>query len=59
MRAHGANRTDGELIPLTANRIEPLWDSKEIAEGIALITATLSKGSIGAYQLQAAIARRS
>jgi len=29
---------------------------KEISEGIALITAALSKGSIGAYQLQAAIA---
>ena len=27
-----------------------------IAEGVALITATLSKGSIGPYQLQAAIA---
>jgi predicted RNA polymerase sigma factor len=28
----------------------------EIAEGTALLTAALSKGSIGAYQLQAAIA---
>jgi predicted RNA polymerase sigma factor len=33
-----------------------LWDQSEISEGIALITAALSKGSISAYQLQAAIA---
>jgi RNA polymerase sigma factor (sigma-70 family) len=46
---------DGELIPLT-KQDRTLWDQKEISEGIALITATLSKGSIGAYQLQAAIA---
>src|SRR5437667_5538867 len=45
----------GELIPLT-KQDRTLWDRKEISEGIALITATLSKGSIGAYQLQAAIA---
>jgi RNA polymerase sigma factor (sigma-70 family) len=46
---------DGELIPLT-EQDRTLWDQKEISEGIALITATLSRGSIGAYQLQAAIA---
>src|ERR1700730_1001951 len=46
---------DGELIPLT-KQDRTLWDSKEISEGIALITAALPKGSIGAYQLQAAIA---
>lgn len=46
---------DGELIPLT-KQDRTLWDQKQISEGIALITATLSKGSIGAYQLQAAIA---
>lgn len=44
-----------ELIPL-AKQDRTLWDQKEISEGIALITASLSKGSIGAYQLQAAIA---
>jgi RNA polymerase sigma factor (sigma-70 family) len=55
--ARRAARTgpDGELIPLT-KQDRTLWDRKEISEGIALITATLSKGSIGAYQLQAAIA---
>jgi predicted RNA polymerase sigma factor len=33
-----------------------LWDKAEIAEGVALISEALSRGSIGAYQLQAAIA---
>jgi len=46
---------DGELIPLT-KQDRTLWDQAEITEGVALLTATLSKGSIGAYQLQAAIA---
>ena len=55
--ARRAARTgpDGELIPLT-KQDRTLWDQKEIAEAVALITATLSKWSIGAYQLQAAIA---
>jgi RNA polymerase sigma factor (sigma-70 family) len=54
--ARRAARTgpDGELIPLT-KQDRTLWDQTQISEGIALITATLSKGSIGAYQLQAAI----
>lgn len=55
--ARRAARTgpDEELIPL-AKQNRTLWDQEEISEGIALITATLSKGSIGAYQLQAAVA---
>ena len=55
--ARRAARTgpDGELIPLT-KQDRSLWDREEISEGVALITASLSKGSIGAYQLQAAIA---
>jgi RNA polymerase sigma factor (sigma-70 family) len=48
----GANE---ELIPLD-KQDRALWDQGEISEGIALITATLAKGSISAYQLQAAIA---
>jgi RNA polymerase sigma factor (sigma-70 family) len=47
--------TDGELIPL-AKQDRTLWDRTAISEGIALISDTLSRGSIGAYQLQAAIA---
>ncbi len=46
---------NGELIPLT-EQDRNLWDQGAIAEGVALVTATLSKGSIGEYQLQAAIA---
>jgi predicted RNA polymerase sigma factor len=46
---------DEELIPL-AKQDRTLWDQKEISEGVALITATLSQGSISSYQLQAAIA---
>ena len=34
----------------------PLWDKQQIAEGVALLSATLPKGSVGPYQLQAAIA---
>ena len=45
----------GELIPLT-QQDRTLWDRNQIAEGVALITAALSKGSVGEYQLQAAIA---
>jgi len=46
---------DGELIPLT-KQDRALWDQKQIAEGVALLSATLPKGAVGAYQLQAAIA---
>jgi RNA polymerase sigma factor (sigma-70 family) len=45
----------GELIPLT-QQDRALWDRQQIAEGVALISATLPKGSVGPYQLQAAIA---
>ena len=47
--------SDGELIPLD-KQDRSLWNRGQIAEGIALISDTLSKGSVGAYQLQAAIA---
>jgi RNA polymerase sigma factor (sigma-70 family) len=46
---------DGELIPL-AQQDRSLWDKAAIDEGVALVSATLSRGSVGAYQLQAAIA---
>jgi predicted RNA polymerase sigma factor len=45
----------GELIPL-AEQDRTLWDRQQIEEGVALISATLPKGSVGPYQLQAAIA---
>ena len=46
---------EGELIPLT-HQDRALWDRQQIAEGVALISATLPKGPVGPYQLQAAIA---
>jgi RNA polymerase sigma factor (sigma-70 family) len=46
---------DGELIPLD-EQDRTLWDRGAIEEGIALISETLPRGAIGAYQLQAAIA---
>jgi RNA polymerase sigma factor (sigma-70 family) len=45
----------GELIPL-AQQDRSLWDKEQIAEGVALLSATLPKGAVGPYQLQAAIA---
>ena len=45
----------GEVIPLM-KQDRTLWDRTEISEGVALLTAAMAKGSIGAYQLQAAIA---
>jgi RNA polymerase sigma factor (sigma-70 family) len=55
--ARRAARTgpDEELIPLN-KQDRTLWDRAEISEGIELITAALSKGSVGLYQLQAAVA---
>ena len=46
---------EGELIPLD-EQDRSLWDRQLIAEGVALLTAALPKGSVGPYQLQAAIA---
>ncbi|MBV8772745.1 MAG: sigma-70 family RNA polymerase sigma factor [Deltaproteobacteria bacterium] len=55
--ARRAARTgpDEDLIPLD-KQDRTLWDRAEIAEGIELLTAALSKAALGFYQLQAAIA---
>ncbi len=55
--ARRASRTgpNGELIPLD-EQDRTRWDRQAIAEGVALASAALSKGSVGEYQLQAAIA---
>lgn len=45
----------GELIPLD-QQDRSLWDRALIAEGVALLSETLPRGSVGMYQLQAAIA---
>ena len=48
----GAN---GELIPLD-EQDRTLWNRAYIAEGVALVSDALSKGAVGLYGLQAAIA---
>jgi predicted RNA polymerase sigma factor len=55
--ARRAARTgpSGELVPLD-EQDRALWDRALIAEGVALVSAALSRGSVGAYSLQAAIA---
>jgi len=45
----------GELIPMD-EQDRSLWNPALIAEGVALVSAALSRGAVGAYQLQAAIA---
>jgi RNA polymerase sigma factor (sigma-70 family) len=47
--------TAGELIPLD-EQDRTRWDRELIAEGTALVARALSNGSVGSYQLQAAIA---
>ncbi|HEY6683337.1 MAG TPA: sigma-70 family RNA polymerase sigma factor [Propionibacteriaceae bacterium] len=52
----GARTTaGGELVPL-AEQDRSLWNTDDIAEGVALITEALPRGTAGPYQLQAAIA---
>jgi RNA polymerase sigma factor (sigma-70 family) len=46
---------DGTLVPL-AEQDRGRWDTRAIAEGVALITRALATAPIGPYQLQAAIA---
>jgi len=55
--ARRAARTgpDGDLIPL-GQQNRTLWDREQIAEGVALLSDALPRGSVGPYQLQAAIA---
>ncbi|MFE2035012.1 RNA polymerase sigma factor [Streptomyces scopuliridis] len=55
--ARSAARTGpaGELIPL-AEQDRGLWDARAIDEGTTLLTATLPRGPLGPYQVQAAVA---
>jgi predicted RNA polymerase sigma factor len=46
---------NGELIPLD-EQDRTLWDKEMIAEGVALVSTAFSRGAVGEYQLQAAIA---
>ena len=55
--ARRAARTgpNGELIPLD-EQDRSTWDRRAIDEGVALVSAAMSRGAVGQYQLQAAIA---
>ncbi|HEV8392629.1 MAG TPA: sigma-70 family RNA polymerase sigma factor [Vicinamibacterales bacterium] len=54
-RRHARSGPAGELIPLQ-HQDRSRWDRSAIDEGVALLTATLGRGRVGAYQLQAAVA---
>jgi RNA polymerase sigma factor (sigma-70 family) len=54
-RRPARTRADGALIPL-ALQDRRRWDAAAIAEGTALISATLATAVVGPFQLQAAIA---
>jgi RNA polymerase sigma factor (sigma-70 family) len=54
-RRPARTRADGTLVPL-AEQDRGRWDAASIREGVDLITATLARGSVGRYQLEAAIA---
>ena len=54
-RRHARSGPNDELIPL-AQQNRALWDRDQVAEGVALLSAALPAGSVGPYQLQAAIA---
>ena len=55
--ARRAARTgpNGELIALD-EQDRALWNQEAIAEGVALVSAVLPRGTVGEYQVQAAIA---
>jgi RNA polymerase sigma factor (sigma-70 family) len=54
-RRQARTAADGSLVPLS-EQDRTLWNAEAIGEGVALVTDALSRGPIGPYQLQAAIA---
>ena len=54
-RRNARSGPNGELVPLD-EQDRRLWDRDAIDEGVALVSKALSRGAVGAYQLQAAIA---
>ena len=54
-RRPARTKPDGSLVPL-AEQDRQRWSRASIEEGLTLITGTLSRARIGAYQVQAAIA---
>lgn len=54
-RSRARTGSGGEAVPL-AEQDRSKWDRQAIEKGTALLARTLSKGMVGPYQLQAAIA---
>ncbi|WP_310711784.1 DUF6596 domain-containing protein [Nonomuraea sp. 3-1Str] len=54
-RRQARTGTDGAMIPM-AEQDRSLWNSAQIEEGVELVTAALTQGPPGPYQLQAAVA---
>jgi predicted RNA polymerase sigma factor len=54
-RRPARTNADGELISLP-QQDRTLWDRTRIAEGVALLGDAMSRGRVGEYQIQAAIA---
>ncbi len=54
-RRPARTRPDGALVAM-AEQDRRRWNARMIAEGVALIRQTMSRGDVGPYQLQAAIA---
>jgi RNA polymerase sigma factor (sigma-70 family) len=54
-RRPARTRPDGSLVPLTAQD-RSLWDIGLVAEGVTILQRALSRGRLGEYQAQAAIA---
>jgi RNA polymerase sigma-70 factor (ECF subfamily) len=54
-RRNARTTPDGDLIPLE-EQDRSLWDGRRISEGTALVRRALSRGPIGPYTIQAAIA---
>ena len=54
-RRTARSTADGGLVPID-EQDRTLWDRAQIAEGTELILSTLSRGTVGPYQIQAAIA---
>jgi RNA polymerase sigma factor (sigma-70 family) len=54
-RRNARTNNSGELVPLK-EQDRSLWNREQIAEGVALLSEILPRGSVGPYQLQAAVA---
>ena len=54
-RRHARSGPNGEIVPLD-EQDRSLWNKQAIAEGVRLVTDAMTRGAVGSYLLQAAIA---